>query len=93
MEGIIDLHHDIMFFLVLIIIFILWMLVRIIQRFSDKSNKKLPSTVTHHTTLEIIWTIIPALILILIAVPSFALLYSMDEINDPKLTIKAIGHQ
>jgi len=69
------------------------MLVRIIQCFGDKSNTKLPSTVTHHTTLEIIWTIIPALILIFIAVPSFALLYAMDEINDPKLTIKAVGHQ
>jgi len=93
MEGIIDLHHDIMFFLVLIIIFILWMLVRILQCFGDSYNRNLPSTVTHHTTLEIVWTIIPAIILILIAIPSFALLYAMDEVNDPKLTIKAIGHQ
>ena len=43
--------------------------------------------------LEIIWTLIPSLILILIAVPSFSLLYAMDEIIDPKLTIKAIGYQ
>ena len=47
----------------------------------------------HNAPLEIIWTIIPTVILILIAVPSFVLLYSMDEIYDPKLTIKAIGHQ
>jgi len=93
MEGIIDLHHDIMFFLVLIIVFILWMLMRIVYYFGECRNNALPSTVSHHTTLEIVWTIIPAIILILIAIPSFALLYAMDEINDPKLTIKSIGHQ
>jgi cytochrome c oxidase subunit 2 len=47
----------------------------------------------HGTTMEIIWTIFPSLILMLIAIPSFALLYSMDEIVDPAITIKAIGHQ
>jgi cytochrome c oxidase subunit 2 len=69
------------------------MLARIVYYFSEHRNTKLPSTVTHHTTLEIIWTIIPAIILILIAIPSFALLYAMDEIDNPKLTIKSIGHQ
>jgi len=48
---------------------------------------------THNTTIEIIWTSIPSLILYLIAVPSFLLLYSMDEIIDPAITIKAVGHQ
>nr|BAV14428.1 cytochrome c oxidase subunit II [Amphiprion percula] len=43
--------------------------------------------------IEIIWTVLPALILILIALPSLRILYLMDEINDPHLTIKAIGHQ
>jgi cytochrome c oxidase subunit 2 len=43
--------------------------------------------------LEIVWTIIPALILVLIAVPSFALLYSLDEILDPQITLKIVGHQ
>lgn len=93
MEGIIDLHHDIMFFLVLIIVFILWILLRIVYHFQEHNNHNLPSTVTHHTTLEIIWTIIPAIILIFIAIPSFALLYAMDEVSNPKVTIKAIGHQ
>lgn len=49
--------------------------------------------VNHHHTLEIIWTIIPSIILIFIAIPSFSLLYSMDEIINPAITIKAIGHQ
>lgn len=49
--------------------------------------------INHGTTIEIIWTILPAIILLLIAVPSFALLYAMDEIIDPVLTVKVIGHQ
>jgi cytochrome c oxidase subunit 1 len=49
--------------------------------------------INHGTTIEIIWTILPAVVLLLIAVPSFALLYAMDEIIDPVLTIKVIGHQ
>jgi hypothetical protein len=49
--------------------------------------------ISHGTTIEIIWTILPAFILLFIAVPSFALLYAMDEIIDPVLTVKVIGHQ
>lgn len=49
--------------------------------------------INHGTTIEIVWTILPAFILLFIAVPSFALLYAMDEIIDPVLTVKVIGHQ
>ena len=49
--------------------------------------------ITEHTLIEIIWTIIPSIILVLIAIPSFALLYAMDEVIDPKLTVKAVGYQ
>merc|ERR1711991_1146956 len=52
-----------------------------------------PQRFTHSTLLEIVWTVIPAIILILIAVPSFALLYSLDEILDPQITLKIVGHQ
>lgn len=48
---------------------------------------------THNTKIEIIWTSIPSLILILIAIPSFGLLYAMDDVMDPEITIKVIGHQ
>ena len=47
----------------------------------------------HNTKLEIIWTIIPTIILIFIAIPSFILLYSLDEVINPSITLKAIGHQ
>ena len=51
------------------------------------------SRVTHHHFLEFVWTIIPSLILVCIALPSFALLYSLDEVLDPSITIKVVGHQ
>jgi heme/copper-type cytochrome/quinol oxidase subunit 2 len=49
--------------------------------------------INHGTFIEIIWTILPAILLVFIAIPSFALLYAMDEIIDPSLTVKIIGHQ
>lgn len=94
MEGIIDLHHDIMFFLVLISIFVLYLLVAVVVLFSEKENDtRNTSAVSHHTVLEVIWTVVPTLILVSIAVPSLALLYSMDELQKPTVTLKVIGRQ
>ncbi|GFQ07601.1 cytochrome c oxidase subunit 2 [Phtheirospermum japonicum] len=54
----------------------------------------IPQRIVHGTTIKILWTILPSIILMFIAIPSFALLYSMDEVVvDPAITIKAIGHQ
>jgi len=52
-----------------------------------------PSSLVHGTLIEMIWTITPALILLIIAVPSFSLLYAMDEVISPAITIKTLGHQ
>jgi cytochrome c oxidase subunit 2 len=93
MEGIIDLHHEIMFYLVVIITFVLWMLVRIVILFNSKVMPKPYSSVTHHTNLEWAWTLTPALILCTIAGPSFTLLYALDEINEPEYTVKVVGNQ
>jgi len=60
---------------------------------SYRKDLLLTNKVVHGTLLEIIWTITPSLILILIAVPSFGLLYAMDEVLNPSITFKAIGHQ
>lgn len=92
MEGIINLHHDLWFFLILIAVFVLWILLRTLY-FFDRSKVTVPSKVVHGTVLEIIWTILPSFILLAIAIPSFALLYSMEESTDPAITLKAIGHQ
>lgn len=51
------------------------------------------SSFHHNAPLEVIWTLIPAAILVAIAVPSFTLLYASDDVGDPALTIKVIGHQ
>jgi cytochrome c oxidase subunit 2 len=92
MEGVINLHHDLMFFIVLVSIFVTWMLVRTLWYFEQTQNI-IPSTLTHGTLIEIIWTVTPALILLIIAIPSFSLLYAMDEIISPAITIKTLGHQ
>jgi hypothetical protein len=93
-EGLIDLHHDILFFLVFIIVFVLYLLAIIVLFFHEsKGSVRNTSTVSHHTYLEIIWTIIPTIILIFIAVPSFALLYSIDDLMAPVVTLKVIGRQ
>jgi|SRR5579885_614906 len=112
--GLIDLHNEVFFYLILVLVTVAWILIKCFVYFSAKTSKfpkssyywtpKLyngeqprlhiqPKKYTHNTTLEIVWTITPAIILLLIAIPSFALLYSMDELIDPAITIKAIGHQ
>jgi cytochrome c oxidase subunit 2 len=91
-QGIQDLHHDICFFMVVILTFVIWMLCRTLWHFHWTKNP-VPSKIIHGTFIEVAWTVTPSLILMVIAVPSFALLYSMDEIVDPSITLKAIGHQ
>jgi cytochrome c oxidase subunit 1 len=93
MEGIVELHNLIMYFLIVILFAVAWIMVTIIQGFYNKrwpiSNKYL----NHGTLIELIWTTSPAIILILIAFPSFKLLYVMDEVIDPILTIFTTAHQ
>lgn len=92
MEGIIALHHDLMFVLSIIGTAVTWLLLRTTYMFYYKNNP-IPSNITHGTTIEVIWTITPSIILMIIAVPSFALLYSIDEVADPAITLKVIGNQ
>ena len=92
MEGMIDFHDYIMVFLTVIAVFVLWMLIQVLVKFNENAT---PVSVkfTHSSLLEIVWTILPAVILMLIAVPSFGLLYSLDELIDPTVTLKVVGHQ
>jgi cytochrome c oxidase subunit 2 len=92
MEGILNFHNDLMFFIVILAIFVTFLLVRCLYFFNETKNK-VSSNVIHGTTIEIIWTITPAIILMIIAIPSFSLLYSVDEIINPSITLKVIGHQ
>jgi cytochrome c oxidase subunit 2 len=92
MEGIVNLHNDIMAIITFIGIFTGWMLFRTIYLFGADKNK-VASKVVHGMTIELVWTIVPSLILVMVAIPSFALLYSMDEVIDPAITLKVIAHQ
>jgi len=92
MEGIINLHHDLMFFICVISVFVTWLLARTIWHYNEFQNP-VSSSLVHGTTIEIIWTLTPAFILLIIAIPSFSLLYAMDEVIAPTITIKTIGHQ
>jgi cytochrome c oxidase subunit 2 len=95
MEGIINLHHDLMFFITFIFFFVLVVMARTLTFFNSNfgSFKAQGQKIVHGTMIEIIWTVIPSLILIIVALPSFALLYSIDEIIDPSITLKCVGHQ
>jgi len=96
MEGIIDLHHDLFFFFIVIGSLVFWLLFRILFFFSMEAYVtplNFYRNLTHHTMAEVIWTILPALILVLIATPSFSLLYAMEDIIKPSLTVKVIGNQ
>jgi cytochrome c oxidase subunit 2 len=85
--------HDLLLWIItLISIFVLALLAYVCFRFRASANAT-PSKRTHHTVLEIAWTAVPVLILVVIAIPSFKLLYFMDRVAEPELTIKAIGHQ
>ena len=90
-EGIHELYDHIMFYLCLILGLVSYILYVIIKDYKD--NRFAYKYVRHGQVIEIIWTIFPAVILLLIAFPSFILLYLCDEVLTPAMTIKAIGYQ
>ena len=92
MEGVINFHNDLMIVVVGVGVFIGYVMWSTVHNFEQSVNP-IPNRVQHGTRLEIIWTVTPAIILMCVAVPSFALLYSVDEIIDPEMTLKAVGHQ
>ena len=92
-EGIVELHDTIFFYLVVISFLVFWMLAVILMKFSSNKVGIVHKYSNHGTLIELIWTITPALILIAIAFPSFKLLYLMDEVISPTMTVKVAGHQ
>lgn len=93
MEGLIELHDIIMYYLIVILFGVGWIMFSIAYNFVNTKSPMSHKYLNHGTLIELIWTITPAIILILIAFPSFKLLYLMDEVNDPSMTIIAEGHQ
>ena len=87
-----DLHNLLLIVISLISVFVLALLVYVGWRFRRDANPT-PSKTTHNTTIEILWTVVPVLILVVIAVPSFRLLYYMDETKNAEMVIKVTGNQ
>jgi len=95
MEGIANFHHDLNTILIVIGILVLVVLITVLTEFNEASKKvKYPINYTHDTLLEQVWTIIPAIILVMIFSPSYSLLCAMDEeIENPALTVKITAYQ
>lgn len=93
MEGLVELHDNIMYYLVIILFSVGWILFSIIRNYINTKSPISHKYLNHGTLIELIWTITPAVILILIAFPSFKLLYLMDEVSDPSISVLAEGHQ
>ena len=85
--------HDMLLFIIFgIALFVFALLLYVIVRFNHRSHP-VPSRTSHNTVIEVLWTVIPVLILVTIAIPSFKLMYYMDRVPDAKMTIKITGHQ
>ena len=93
MRDIVNFHNNLLLPIIIAIsVFVLFLMLYACIRFRASANPN-PSKRTHNVTVEILWTLIPCLILIVMAVPSFKILYKQDTIPKADLTIKAIGYQ
>ena len=93
MRDIVAFHNNLLLPIIIAIsVFVLFLMLYACIRFRASANPN-PSKRTHNVTVEVLWTLIPCLILIVMAVPSFKILYKQDTIPKADLTIKAIGYQ
>ena len=92
MGSVVGLHNIILIVMTLVTLFVLFLLFYVSFRFSAKRNP-IPSTTTHNTVVEVLWTAIPIVILVVLAIPSFKLLYQQEKSENYDMTVKVIGHQ
>ena len=92
MGSVVGLHNIILIVMTLVTLFVLFLLFYVSFRFSAKRNP-IPSTTTHNTVVEVLWTAIPIIILVVLAIPSFKLLYQQEKSENYDMTVKVIGHQ
>lgn len=86
-------HDDILLWIISgIVVFVFFLLLWVVIRYNAKSNP-VPSKTTHHVMLEVFWTVVPVIILIGIAIPSYKLLYYLDRTAEPDMTLKVSGYQ
>jgi cytochrome c oxidase subunit 2 len=85
-------HDELLVIITLITIFVVGLLLYVMVRFHHTRNP-VPTRTTHNTVIEMLWTVVPVLILVVIAIPSFKLMYYMDRVPDAAMTIKVTGNQ
>src|SRR5207249_1020048 len=88
MDNIVWFHDFLLWIVTIITAFVLALLVIVIVRFNARANP-VPTRTTHNTTLEVLWTLVPVIILVTIAIPSFKLLFYQQTIPPADLTVKA----
>lgn len=91
-EQLVSFHTELTYIITGIVAFVLLLLLVVIVRFNHRANP-VPSRNSHNTLLEVAWTVLPVLILVVVAIPSFRVLYYGDKAVDPQMTIKITGHQ
>jgi heme/copper-type cytochrome/quinol oxidase subunit 2 len=91
--GIVELHDNIFFYLVVIAVLVFWMIGSTIYYFKYDRTQIIHKYLVHGTLIEMLWTILPAIVLLGIAIPSFRLLYILDEVTLPTITVKVTGSQ
>lgn len=92
MERMISFHNELLVIITAISLFVLVLLLICIFRFNERANP-VPAKWSHNTLIEVIWTAVPVLILVTIAVPSYRLLYFQDRVDNADMTLKIIGNQ
>jgi cytochrome c oxidase subunit 2 len=90
--GIHSLYSLVNWLMIAVVVFVAALLAYVMWKF-DAKRHPVPSRVSHNTVLEVAWTVLPVLILVVIAIPSFKLVYFEDRARDPDMTIKVTGHQ
>nr|WP_158043618.1 cytochrome c oxidase subunit II [Skermanella pratensis] len=91
-EQLTDFHNLLLVVITGITLLVLALLIYVMVRFNAKANPN-PTRTSHNTILEVAWTVLPVVILVVIAVPSFKVLYFMDKTENAEMTLKVIGHQ
>jgi cytochrome c oxidase subunit II len=92
MHSVHDFHDILLVVITLITLFVLALLIWVMVRFNEKANP-VPSKTSHNTLIEVVWTVVPVLILVIIAIPSFQLLYQSDDVAESEMTLKVTGYQ
>ena len=92
MTMITDFNNFLLILMTAISVFVLGLMLYVMVRFNARANPE-PSSTTHNTLVEVVWTVVPIVILVVIAIPSFRLLYFQRDIPEADMTVKAVGYQ